>query len=42
VIPQVPGTIPRSKPVHGVVECALTAKKYMLPLFALHPFVPAA
>jgi hypothetical protein len=39
VIPQVPGTIPRSKPVHGVVECALTAKKYMLPLFALHPFV---
>ena len=39
VIPQVPGTVPRSKPVHGVVECALTAKKYMLPLFALHPYV---
>jgi hypothetical protein len=39
VIPQVPGTVPRSKPVHGVLECALTAKKYMLPLFLLHPYV---
>lgn len=39
VIPQVPGTIPRSKPVHGVLECALTAKKYMIPLFALHPYI---
>ncbi len=39
IIPQDPGTLPRSKPVHGVVECALTAKKYMLPLFALHPYV---
>jgi len=39
VIPQVPGTVPRSKPVHGVLECALTAKKYMLPLFALHPYI---
>jgi hypothetical protein len=39
VIVQVPGTTPRSKPVHGVTECALTAKKYMLPLFVLHPYV---
>ena len=39
VIPQIPGTLPRSKPVHGVLECALTAKKYMLPLFALHPYM---
>ncbi len=39
VMPQVPGTVPRSKPVHGVLECALTAKKYMLPLFLLHPYV---
>jgi hypothetical protein len=39
---QVPGTTPRSKPVHGVTECALTAKKYMLPLFALHPYVAGA
>lgn len=39
VIPQVPGTAPRSRPVHGVLECALTAKKYMLPLFLLHPYI---
>jgi len=39
MIPQVPGTVPRSKPVHGVLECAITAKKYILPLFALHPYV---
>jgi hypothetical protein len=42
VIPQIPGTTARSKPVHGVTECALTAKKYMLPLFALHPYVAGA
>jgi hypothetical protein len=41
-IAQVPGTTPRSKPVHGVTDCALTAKKYMLPLFALHPYVAGA
>lgn len=41
-IAQIPGTTPRSKPVHGVTECALTAKKYMLPLFALHPYVAGA
>jgi hypothetical protein len=39
VIPQIPGSLPRSKPVHGVLESALTAKKYMLPLFVLHPYV---
>jgi hypothetical protein len=39
VIGQVPGTIARSKPIHGVLECALTAKKYMLPLFLLHPYI---
>jgi hypothetical protein len=39
VIPQVPGTIRRSKPVHGVLESALTAKKYMVPLLLLHPYV---
>jgi hypothetical protein len=42
VIPQVPGTVPRSKPAHTVTECALTAKKYMLPLFALHPYIAGA
>lgn len=39
VIPQVPSTVPRSTPVKNVVECALTAKKYMMPLFALHPYI---
>lgn len=39
VIPQVPGALPRSKPIHGVLECALTAKKYMLPVVALHPYI---
>ena len=39
MIPQVPGALSRSKPVHGVLECAITAKKYMLPLLVLHPYV---
>jgi hypothetical protein len=39
VIPQVPGTIRRSKPVHGVLESVLTAKKYMMPMFLLHPYI---
>jgi hypothetical protein len=39
VIPQVPGTIPRSRPVHGLVESVFKAKKYELPLLAFHPFV---
>ena len=39
VMGQVPGTVPRSRPVHGVLECSLTAKKYMLPLFLLHPYI---
>jgi len=39
VIPQVPGTVRRSRAVHGLLECVLTAKKYMLPLFLLHPYI---
>ncbi len=39
VIPQVPGTIRRSRPVHGLVESFFKAKKYELPLLALHPIV---
>jgi hypothetical protein len=39
VIPQVPGTIRRSRPVRGVVESIFKAKKYELPLLALHPVV---
>jgi len=42
VIPQVPGTIPRSKRVKGVFEVMLTAKKYMLPIFLFHPYAAGA
>ncbi|MGD0468601.1 MAG: hypothetical protein ABSA54_09530 [Terriglobales bacterium] len=39
LVPQVPGAVRRSKPVHGVLESVLAAKKYMLPLVALHPYI---
>src|SRR6201993_798576 len=39
VIPQVPGTMKRSKPVRGVVESAFKAKKYMAPLLVWHPAI---
>jgi hypothetical protein len=42
VIPQVPGTVERSKPVHGVLESVFFAKKYMVPLMSLlilHPYI---
>lgn len=39
VIPQVPGTIRRSKSVRGVVESAFKAKKYMAPLLVWHPVI---
>jgi hypothetical protein len=39
VIPQVPGTLRRSRPVRGVVESVFKAKKYELPLLVLHPVV---
>jgi hypothetical protein len=42
VIPQVPGTIARSKRLKGVFEVLLTAKKYMLPIFLFHPYAAAA
>lgn len=38
-IPQVPGTIPRSTPVRGVIESVLKSKKYVLPVAVLHPVV---
>jgi len=41
IIPQVPGTIPRSKRVRGVFEVLLTSKKYMLPIFFFHPYAAA-
>jgi hypothetical protein len=41
VIPQVPGTISRSKRLRGVLEVMLTSKKYMLPVFLFHPYACA-
>jgi hypothetical protein len=41
MIPQVPGTIPRSHPVDGVVESVVKSKKYVLPLAVLTPEVTA-
>jgi hypothetical protein len=38
VIAQVPGTLPRSGPVRGVLE-AFLKKKYVLPVAVLHPLV---
>lgn len=42
VIPQVPGTIRRSRPVRGLVESVFKAKKYEVTLLALHPVVGGA
>jgi hypothetical protein len=41
MIPQVPGSIPRSHPVDGVVESVVKSKKYVLPLAVLTPEVTA-
>jgi len=38
-IPQVPGTIKRSRPIHGLVDGVFHAKKYFLPLAVFQPFV---
>jgi len=39
VIPQVPGSVKRSRPVRGVLESVLRAKKYAVVLAAFHPFI---
>ncbi len=39
VIPQVPGTISRSRPVDGVIESLVKSKKYVVPLAVLNPYV---
>lgn len=39
VIPQIPGKVKRSTPVHGVVDSVFKAKKYEIPLLVFHPFV---
>jgi hypothetical protein len=41
IIPQVPG-LKRSKPVHGVIESVVLAKKYVTPVLLFHPFVVGA
>ncbi len=38
-IPQVPGTIKRSRPVHGLVDGFFHQKKYFVPLAVFQPFV---
>jgi hypothetical protein len=37
VIPQVPGSIGRSHPVHGLAESLVKSKKYLLPMAVLSP-----
>lgn len=39
VIPQVPGSMKRSKPVRGLVDSIFKAKKYEVPLLVFTPFV---
>ncbi len=39
VFPQIPGTVKRSRPVRGVLESLVRAKKYVLPFAAFHPAV---
>jgi hypothetical protein len=38
IVPQVPG-LKRSKPVHGVLESIVLAKKYVTPVLLFHPFL---
>ena len=38
-VPQVPGTVKRSRPVHGLVDGVFHSKKYFLPLAVFQPFV---
>ena len=37
LVPQVPGSVPRSKPVNGVTETVVKSKKYVVPLALLNP-----
>lgn len=39
LVSQVPGAVRRSKPVHGVLESVMAAKKYMVPLVVLNPYI---
>jgi hypothetical protein len=40
-IPQVPGSIPRSHPIDGVLESVVKSKKYVIPLAVLNPELTA-
>ena len=40
MIPQVPGTVPRSTPVRGVLESVLKSKRYIVPLAPLAVLYP--
>jgi len=40
VIPQIPGTVPRSAPVRGVLESFLKSKRYIVPLMPLAVLYP--
>jgi hypothetical protein len=42
VIPQVPGSVPRSHPVDGVAESLVKSKKYLLPMAVLTPELTGA
>jgi hypothetical protein len=42
MIPQVSGALPRSRPIHGVLESILKTKKYLLPIAVLHPAIAAS
>jgi hypothetical protein len=37
VVPQVPGTIQRSKPIKGVAQSLVKSKKYLIPMTILAP-----
>jgi len=39
VMAQMPGTLPRSKPIRGVLESFLKSKKYSVPVAVLHPYI---
>jgi hypothetical protein len=40
-VPQVPGSIPRSHPIDGIVESVVKSKKYVVPLAVLNPALTA-
>ena len=39
VMAQMPGTLPRSRPIRGVLESFLKSKKYAFPVALLHPYI---